>query len=44
MSNIQTIGVDLAKNVFSIHGVDAIDMYFFRLYGLPVVRYYLPIW
>ncbi len=23
MSNIQTIGVDLAKNVFSIHGVDA---------------------
>ncbi|CDT67917.1 transposase [Vibrio coralliirubri] len=23
MSTIQTIGVDLAKNVFSIHGVDA---------------------
>ncbi|HAS8565736.1 TPA: transposase, partial [Vibrio vulnificus] len=30
MSNIQTIGVDLAKNVFSIHGVDA--------YGKCVLR------
>ncbi len=23
MSTIQTIGIDLAKNIFSIHGVDA---------------------
>ncbi|MGF1698703.1 IS110 family transposase, partial [Vibrio lamellibrachiae] len=30
MSTIQTIGVDLAKNVFSIHGVDA--------YGKCVLR------
>ena len=30
MSTIQTIGIDLAKNVFSIHGVDA--------YGKCVLR------
>ncbi len=30
MPTIQTIAVDLAKNVFSIHGVDAYGKYVLR--------------